>query len=140
MPDSLPFDPTRLKFGIGQPVPRAEDPTLLMGQGRYTDDIALPGQAWCVVVRSPYAHGVIKGIDTEGARAMPGVLGVFTGADLEAAGYGRMRCVLPLKNADGTPLRNIERPALALDKVRFVGDPVAFVVAETRTALEGPWA
>ncbi|HZF74892.1 MAG TPA: xanthine dehydrogenase family protein molybdopterin-binding subunit [Acetobacteraceae bacterium] len=130
MPDTLPFDPTRLKFGIGQPVPRAEDPTLLTGQGRYTDDNALPGQAWGVVVRSPYAHGVIRGIATEAARAMPGVLAVLTGADL--AGYGAMRCGMPLKNRDGSPLRSTQRPALASDKVRFVGDPVAFVVAETR--------
>ena len=132
MPDTQVLDPTMLKFGIGQPVPRNEDPVLLRGEGRYTDDLSLPGQVWCAMVRSPYAHGVIRGIDAEAAKAMPGVLGVFTGADL--AGYGTLRCVLPLKNADGTPLRNIERPALAADKVRFVGDPVAFVVAETRLA------
>ena len=103
MPDTLPasFDPTRLKFGIGQPVPRAEDPTLLTGKGRYTDDIALPGQVWAVMVRSPYAHGVIRGIGTEAARAMPGVLGVYTAADL--AHVGPMTCAMPLKNADGTP-------------------------------------
>jgi carbon-monoxide dehydrogenase large subunit len=130
MPDTLPFDPTRLKFGIGQPVPRAEDPTLLTGLGRYTDDIALPGQVWAVMVRSPYAHGVIRGIGTEAAKAMPGVLGVFTGADL--SGYGPMVCGMPLKNADGSPLRSTKRPPLAADKVRHVGDPVAFVVAESR--------
>jgi carbon-monoxide dehydrogenase large subunit len=134
MPDTQVLDASMLKFGIGQPVPRNEDPVLLRGEGRYTDDLSLPGQVWCVMVRSPYAHGVLRGIGIEEARAMPGVLGVFTGADLEAAGYGRMRCVLPLKNADGSPLRNIERPALALDKVRFVGDPVAFVVAESKMA------
>jgi len=132
MPDTALFDPTMLRFGIGQPVPRAEDPTLLRGEGRYTDDISLPGQVWCAMVRSPYAHGTIRRIDTTRARSMPGVLGVFTGADLAAAGYGTMKCTLPLKNADGTPLRNIERPALATDKVRFVGDPIAFVVAESR--------
>ncbi len=132
MPDTLPasFDPTRLKFGIGQSVPRAEDPTLLTGRGRYTDDIQLPGQVWAVMVRSPYAHGVIRGIGTEAARAMPGVLGVFTGADL--AEVRPMTCGMPLKNADGTPLKTTRRPPLATDKVRHVGDPVAFVVAETR--------
>lgn len=134
MPDTQMFDPTRLKFGIGQPVPRNEDPTLLQGRGRYTDDLALPGQVWCVMVRSPYAHGTIRGIDTSAAREVPGVLGVYTGADLQAAGFGTMKCGLPLKNRDGTPLRNIERPSLAMDKVRFVGDPVAFVVAETKAA------
>ena len=134
MPDSLPFDPTRLKFGIGQPVPRAEDPTLLMGQGRYTDDIALPGQAWCVVVRSPYAHGVINGIGTEAARAMPGVLGVWTASDLPE--FGAMSCALPLKNADGSALHSTRRQPLASGKVRHVGDPVAFVVAETKAAAK----
>ena len=130
MPDTTMADPTLLKFGIGQPVPRQEDPTLLRGLGRYTDDLAVEGQAWCVMVRSPYAHGVICGIGTAAAKAMPGVLGVYTAADMAA--YGPMRSVLPLKNKDGSPLINIERGPLAADRVRFVGDPVAFVVAETR--------
>ncbi len=132
MPDTHLADPTMMKFGIGQPVPRQEDPTLLQGRGRYTDDLAVAGQVWCVMVRSPYAHGVIKGIGTEAAKAMPGVLGVYTAADM--AEYGPMKCVLPFKNRDGTPLINIERGPLAADKVRFVGDPVAFVVAETQDA------
>jgi carbon-monoxide dehydrogenase large subunit len=130
MPDTNLADPTLLKFGIGQPVPRQEDPILLTGRGRYTDDLAVAGQLCCVMVRSPYAHGVIRGIGTEAARAMPGVRGVFTAADMAA--YGPMRSVLPLRNKDGTPLINIERGPLAADRVRFVGDPVAFVVAETR--------
>ena len=130
MPDTLPIDPTRLKFGIGQPVTRAEDPTLLTGRGRYTDDISLPGQAWAVIVRSPYAHGVIRGIGTEAARGMPGVLGVWTGEDL--SGFAPMTCAMPLKNADGSPLRSTQRLPLATGKVRHVGDPVAFVVAETK--------
>jgi carbon-monoxide dehydrogenase large subunit len=129
MPDSLPLDPTRLKFGIGQPVPRNEDPILLQGQGRYTDDLQVPGQLWCMMVRSPYAHGVLRGIDTTAARELPGVLGVYTGQDLQAAGYGTFGCAMPLQG-----LVNIARPVLALDKVRFVGDPIAFVVAETREA------
>ena len=131
MPDTnLNFDPTRLKFGVGQPVTRQEDPILLQGRGRYTDDITLQGQAWCVMVRSPYAHGIIKGIDTAAAKEMPGVLGVYTGADL--ADYGAMKCGMPVKSKDGSPLIGINRPSLATDKVRFVGDPVAFVVAETK--------
>jgi carbon-monoxide dehydrogenase large subunit len=72
-----------MKFGVGQPVPRLEDPTLLKGQGRYTDDINLDGQAYAAMVRSQVAHGLIKGIDISEAKAMPGVLGVWTGADLE---------------------------------------------------------
>ncbi|MCB4822068.1 xanthine dehydrogenase family protein molybdopterin-binding subunit [Roseicella aerolata] len=136
MPDSNMPDLSRLKFGVGQPVPRNEDPILLQGRGRYTDDISLPGQLHAVMVRSPYAHGVIRGIDTAAAKEVPGVVAIFTGADLEGHGYGHMRCTLPLKNADGTPLRNIDRPSLAMDKVRFVGDPVAFVVAESKAAAK----
>jgi aerobic carbon-monoxide dehydrogenase large subunit len=117
------------KFGIGQPVPRTEDPKLVRGEGRYTDDINLPGQAHAVVVRSRHAHGIIRAIDIEAARAMPGVLGVYTGADL--AGYDTLKCVIDLKNADGSAMRKPPRPALTTDKVRCVGDPVAFVVAET---------
>jgi aerobic carbon-monoxide dehydrogenase large subunit len=134
MPDTSMPDLTRLKFGVGQPVPRNEDPALLQGRGRYTDDINLPGQLFCAMVRSPYAHGTITGIDTTAAKEVPGVVAVYTGADLQAAGFGPMKCALPLKNRDGTPLRNIERPALAMDRVRFVGDPVACVVAESRAA------
>lgn len=119
------------QFGIGQPVPRTEDPTLVRGHGRYTDDIALPGQAYAAIVRSTHAHGTIRSIDTQAAKAMPGVLGVYVAADLSA--YGSLKCALPLKNRDGTPLRYVPRPALASDKVRFVGDPVACVVAETLT-------
>ena len=118
-----------MKFGIGQPVPRQEDPTLLRGEGRYTDDMNLPNQAYCVMVRSQEAHGVIKGIDTAEAKTMPGVLGVWTGVDLAA--YGPLKTLIPVPNRDGTPMKMPTRPSLAIDKVRFVGDPVAFVVAET---------
>jgi aerobic carbon-monoxide dehydrogenase large subunit len=120
-----------MKFGIGQPVPRKEDPALLRGEGRYTDDINLPSQVCAVMVRSPYAHGVIRGIATEAARDMPGVLGVYTAADLAAGGYGPLKIVPAFKNRDGSPMRKPARFALAADRVRFVGDPVAFVVGET---------
>ncbi len=119
------------KYGVGQPVRRKEDDTLVRGKGRYTDDFNLPGQAYAVIVRSTHAHGVIRGIGTEAARAMPGVLGVWTGTELDAAGYGPFTCGLPLKNRDGSALLQTNRQPLATDKVRFVGDPVAFVVAET---------
>ena len=115
------------KFGVGQPVPRSEDPTLVRGEGRFTDDVSRPGQAYAVMVRSRDAHGVIRGIDTAAAKAMPGVLAVYTAADL--AGYGPLKCNLPLKNRDGSPIRYTPRPALAGDKVRYVGDPVACVIA-----------
>jgi carbon-monoxide dehydrogenase large subunit len=119
------------KFGVGQPVLRKEDDTLVRGKGKYTDDFNLPSQAYAWIVRSSHAHGIIKGIDTSAAKAMPGVLGVWTGADLASAGYGPFTCGLPLKNRDGTPLLQTNRSALMSDKVRYVGDPVAFVVAET---------
>lgn len=119
------------KYGVGQPVRRKEDDTLVRGKGRYTDDFSLPNQAHCWMVRSSHAHGLIKGIDTTTARAMPGVLGVWTGADLASADYKPLTCGMPFKSRDGTPLLQTNRPVLPTDKVRFVGDPIAFVVAET---------
>ena len=130
-PSSLENAIALQKYGVGQPVRRKEDDTLVRGKGKYTDDFTLPGQAYCWMVRSSHAHGIIKGIDTAAAKAMPGVLGVWTGKDLEAAGYNPFTCGLPLKSRDGSPLLQTNRPALPTDKVRFVGDPVAFVVAET---------
>jgi carbon-monoxide dehydrogenase large subunit len=117
------------KFAVGQSVPRKEDPMLLRGRGHYTDDVSLPGQAYAVMVRSQNAHGVIRSIDTEAAKKMPGVLGVYTAADLK--GYGPLKCVVPFNNRDGSPMKKPLREALAVGKVRYVGDPVAFVVAET---------
>jgi carbon-monoxide dehydrogenase large subunit len=120
------------KFGVGQPVRRKEDDTLVRGKGKYTDDFSLPGQVYAWIVRSSHAHGILRGIDTEAAKAMPGVLGVWTGADLASANYGPYTCGLPLKSRDGSPLLQTNRTALMTDKVRYVGDPVAFVVAETQ--------
>src|SRR5438876_2837165 len=118
-----------MKFGIGQPVPRSEDPILVRGEGCYTDDVKLPDEAYAVMVRSRVPHGVIKAIHTSAARQLPGILGVYTGADL--AEYGTLKCIVPFKNRDGTPMKQPPRPALPTDRVRFVGDPIAFVVAET---------
>jgi len=129
---NLQDDPHRLavlKFAIGQPVRRTEDPVLVRGAGCYTDDVRLAGEAYAVIVRSRIAHGVIKCIDTSAARRLPGVLAAFTGADLAA--YGTLKCIVPFNNRDGTPMKRPPRPALPTDKVRFVGDPIAFVVAET---------
>jgi carbon-monoxide dehydrogenase large subunit len=119
------------KFGVGQPVRRKEDDTLVRGKGKYTDDFNLPGQVYAWIVRSSHAHGIIRRIDTSAAKKMPGVFGVWTGTDLAAANYAPFTCGLPLKSRDGTPLLQTNRSALVSDKVRFVGDPVAFVVAET---------
>ncbi|HEX7791971.1 MAG TPA: xanthine dehydrogenase family protein molybdopterin-binding subunit [Afipia sp.] len=119
------------KFGVGQPVRRKEDDMLVRGKGTYTDDLNQPRQVYAWIVRSSHAHGIIKGIDTGAARTMPGVLGVWTGRDLAAAGYNPFTCGLPMKSRDGSPLLQTNRFPLMTDKVRFVGDPVAFVVAET---------
>ena len=120
-----------MKFGVGQPVPRKEDPTLLRGEGRYSDDVNLAGQAHAVMVRSPVAHGVLRGIDIETASAMPGVLAILTAADLDAAGFGPLRCPMNLPQRDGSPMKTPPRPSLAVGKVRYVGEAVACVVAET---------
>jgi len=119
------------KYGVGQPVRRKEDDTLVRGQGKYTDDFSLPRQAYGWLARSSHAHGILKGLDTQAAKGMSGVLGVWTGADLAAAGFNPFVCGLPLKSRDGSPLLQTNRMPLATDKVRYVGDPVAFVVAET---------
>ncbi len=128
--DPLPH----LKFGVGQPVARKEDPYLVAGHGRYTDDVDLPGQAFAVVLRSPHAHGILRAIDSARARAAPAVLAVYTAADL--ADYGPILCKLPLKNQDGSPLFAPPRPAFATDRVRYVGEPLALVVAETLQAAQ----
>ena len=117
------------KFGVGQPVPRSEDSTLVRGAGYYADDVSRPGQVYAVIVRSVVAHGNIRGIDTAAAKAMPGVIAVYTAADL--TDYGPLKSTLPLKNRDGSPIRYTPRPALSGDKVRYVGDAVACVIAET---------
>src|SRR5260370_30709191 len=103
-PSSLENAIALQKFGVGQPVRRKEDDTLLRGKGKYTDDFNLPGQLYAWIVRSSHAHGIIRGIDTSAAKAMPGVLGVWTGTDLAAANYGPYTCGLPLKSRDRTPL------------------------------------
>jgi aerobic carbon-monoxide dehydrogenase large subunit len=120
---------TRSAYAIGQPVPRKEDSTLLRGQGRYTDDINLPDQVHAYMLRSSVAHGLIKSINTDVAKAMKGVLAIYTGADLTP--YGTLQSALPFKSKDGTDLKKPPRPALPTDKVRFVGDPIACVVAQT---------
>ncbi len=122
------------KFGLAQPVRRVEDPRLLTGAGRYTDDIALPGMLWAAVLRSPHAAAKLGAIDTAAALAVPGVLAAYTAADLKADGIGGLPCAIPLKNRDGSPRFDPPHPVLAEGVVRHVGDPVAFVVADTQKA------
>ncbi len=123
-----------MKFGIGQPMRRHEDLRLITGRGRYTDDMTLPQMTRAFVLRAPMAHATIKRIDAAAARRMPGVLLVASGEDVHAAGLGDIPCTLPLTNRDGTQRHDTPRPALALGKVRHVGQPVALVVAETLAA------
>ena len=120
-----------MKFGVGQPVRRFEDQTLITGKGRYTDDITLPNMAQAFVLRAQVAHANIRKIDVAAARKMPGVLLVLTGDDVKADGLGDVPCHAPLNNRDGSPRHDTPRPALAIGKVRHVGQPVALVVAET---------
>src|SRR4051812_3088390 len=99
---------------IGEPVLRTEDPVLLRGEGRYTDDLSEPGQVYACMVRSQHAHGVLREINTERARQMPGVLAVYTGHDLAA--YGPHKCALDFKQRDGSPMKKPVRRSLATDK------------------------
>jgi carbon-monoxide dehydrogenase large subunit len=124
------------RFAIGQPVSRSEDPVLLRGEGRYSDDVNLPGQAYAVMVRSPHAHGVIRDIDIIAARAMPGVLAVYTATDLAAGGIGPLPPRQVMNNRDGTPMLSPVRYALATDRVRHVGEAVAVVIAGSVAAAK----
>jgi carbon-monoxide dehydrogenase large subunit len=123
--------------GIGQPVPRAEDRRLITGGGGYSDDVTLPDQAYAAFVRSPHAHARILRIDVGGARAVPGVLAVFTGADAaELAGIPHRPVPtnpheVPLKSPDGSPFFAAPHPPLPADRVRCVGEPLVMVIAQT---------
>src|SRR5712664_1483471 len=124
---------------IGASLPRLEDARLLTGGGCYSDDFTLPGQAYAWVVRSPHAHARIVAIDTQAARALPGVLAVLTGADVIADGLNPVPHIpaamsppdIKLPNTDGSPHRVVRPDVLAIEAARFVGEAVAFVVAET---------
>jgi carbon-monoxide dehydrogenase large subunit len=117
--------------GIGARVRRKEDQRFITGTGRYTDDFDRPGQAWAHFLRSPHAHAAIRSIDTAPARAMPGVIAVLTGDDLAADKIGGLICGWMIHSKDGTPMKAGAHPALAQGKVRYVGDHVAVVIAET---------
>jgi carbon-monoxide dehydrogenase large subunit len=122
------------RFGSGQAVRRLEDPALVTGRGVYTDDVSIEGQTHLAFLRSSYPHARILGIDTAAALAVPGVLAVLTGADLIAAGVKPIPAAVPFKRPDGKPMAAPPRHALAVDAVRYVGEPVAAIIAETREA------
>lgn len=116
---------------IGKPLRRREDERFLTGAGQYTDDVTLHGQTYAVFLRSPYAHARIRSIDTTAARQAPGVVAVFTGADIAASKIGGLPCGWLIHSKDGTPMKEPAHPIIAHDKVRHVGDQVALVVAES---------
>lgn len=120
-----------MKFGVGQSVPRVEDPRQITGGGRFTDDISLPDQTYLSFYRSPYAHGLIAGLDTSAAQQAPGVLAVYTAQDLAA--LATLPCRVRVPGEDGEPHYNPPRPILAHERVRFVGQAVAAVVASSAT-------
>ncbi|MEP7058501.1 MAG: molybdopterin cofactor-binding domain-containing protein, partial [Caldimonas sp.] len=122
------------RFGSGQAVHRIEDPALLAGAGRFTDDVNVAGQTYMAFLRSPYAHARIGAVDAAAARAAPGVLAVYTGAELAAAGVAPIPSIDVFKRADGKVLVTPARRALAHEVVRFVGEAVAAVVATSREA------
>jgi carbon-monoxide dehydrogenase large subunit len=121
---------------IGKPLRRREDVRFVRGAGRFVDDVALPGAAWCAFVRSPHAHARIRSIGLDAAKQMPGVLLTLTADDWRRAGHGELTVVHPMPFSDGRPMNGAPRPAFARDKVRHVGDVVAAVIAETRFAAE----
>jgi carbon-monoxide dehydrogenase large subunit len=124
---------------MSQPVRRIEDKRFITGNGRYVDDIKMDGAAVGYVLRSPYAHAKILSIDVEAAKAAPGVIGIITGAELEAAGIGHLGAAFPhemLQNRDGSARVDGDRALLTVDRVRYAGDPVAFIVAWTANAAK----
>src|SRR2546428_9100266 len=129
--DSAPLEPGRKRW-IGQALRRLEDDRLLRGQGQFTDDISMPGQAHACFVRSPHPHARIRSISCDAARAMPGVLAVFTGADARSDGLQPMPFMRLHTRPDGSPIVAAPRMALTHDVTRFVGDAVAIVIAESR--------
>src|SRR5579862_5022192 len=118
--------------GIGASVRRKEDQRFLNGRGHYTDDINRPGQLYAYVKRSDRPHAKINGIDTAAAAKAPGVVAVFTGADIAAESIGGLPCGWQIHNKDGSPMAEPPHPVIAVGKVRHVGDPVAVVIAETK--------
>jgi carbon-monoxide dehydrogenase large subunit len=122
------------KFGLAQSIRRVEDPRLLKGNGRYTDDIVLPGMLHGIVVRSPHAAAKLGAIDTTAAASVAGVKAIYTAADLSADGIGPLPCAAPVQNRDGSDMADPPHLALAEGAVRHVGDPVAFIVADTAAA------
>ena len=128
------------RFGSGKAVQRLEDQQLLLGAGVYANDVSLPNQSHLVFLRSPYPHANITRLDTQAAKGMPGVLAIYSGQDLLAAGIKPLARPMNFKRADGSPLSSTTRHILATQTVRFVGEPIVAVVAtseeQARNAIE----
>jgi carbon-monoxide dehydrogenase large subunit len=130
------FDPSAARFGAARSQKRLEDDRLLVGKGLYSDDRAFPGQAWLVLVRSPHAHAKVSSVDLAGCREASGVLAAWTIADLRAAAVKPIPIPPLFKRADGSPMAAPARALLAEDKVYYVGQPVAAIVAATRAQAQ----
>lgn len=123
-----------MQFGIGQPNPRTEDPKLVRGLGRYADDVSIAGQVHGFALRSPYAHADIGAIDTTEALEAPGVIGILTAQNIACENLGDLPVMGKINHSDGTPMAHVPHPVLVGDRVRHVGEPVAFVIAESYLA------
>ena len=125
-----------MKFGIGQSVSRVEDPRLLKGAGKFVDDVVVPGQLYGMVYRSPYAHARLLSVDVTGATAVPGVAAIYTAGDPRLGQLSDLKTQMPVQNADGSDGAYPGLPHLAEDVVRYVGQPVAFIVADSLRAAK----
>src|SRR2546427_3471439 len=130
------FEPSSARLGASRSQKRLEDDRLLVGKGRYSDDLEFPGLAWLVVVRSPHAHADISALELSGCRSAPGVIAAWSMADLRAGGVAHIPFPPLFKRADGAPMAAPPRTLLAEDRVYYVGQPVAAIVAETRRQAE----
>ncbi len=130
------FDPSSARFGASRSQKRLEDDRLLVGKGRYSDDLEFPALAWLVVVRSPHAHANVSALDLSGCKSAPGVIAAWSMADLRADGVAHIPFPPLFKRADGSPMAAPPRTPLAEDRVYYVGQPVAAIVAETRRQAE----
>src|SRR2546429_9093512 len=130
------FDPSSARFGASRSQKRLEDDRLLVGKGRYSDDLEFAGLAWLVVVRSPQAHADISALDLSGCRSAPGVIAAWSMAELRADGVAHIPFPPLFKRADGAPMAAPPRTLLAEDRVYYVGQPVGAIVAETRRQAE----
>src|SRR5919197_1443600 len=136
VPLQVQFDPAAARFGASRSQKRLEDDRLLTGKGRYSDDLDMPNQCWLVLVRSPHAHARIRAMDLAAVKSAPGVIGAWTMAELRADGVGHMPFPPLFKRADGSPMAAPPRTPLAEGEVRYVGQPVVAIVAQTRVQAQ----